>query len=262
MAAMEINKRTYDTIVIGAGPAGLAAGYFLEQQRRSFAILEQADQLGASWRNRYESLVLFSPARYSALPGLPLPLPPRQLPTREEIADYLVAYASVHRLPVLMGRKVTCVFRKEPCLIVRTEDEVFFVRNVIVATGSCRVPMLPCVPGQADFAGLQLHSSAYRNPAQIPPGNVLVVGAGNAGAQIAAELATTHRVTFSVRRPPDFRPLDVLGKNTVWWLDKLGLLHLSAWLGKRWQQWREPVLGDELQQLIELKRTTLKYKTG
>jgi putative flavoprotein involved in K+ transport len=182
----------FDTVVIGAGQAGLSAAYHLKRAERSFVVLDANERVGDNWRRRYDSLRLFTPARYIGLPGDRFPLPRSAMPTRDEMADYLESYAARLALPVRTGVHVDGLAREGDTYVVTAGDRRFEAANVIVASGAHRDPRVPAVSRELDPRIVQLHSSEYRNPTQIPDGPVLVVGAGNSGGDISLELARTH----------------------------------------------------------------------
>ena len=189
-----------DTVVIGAGQAGLALAYYLRRDCRRFVVLEAADRLGDSWRRRWDSLTLFTPRRYDALPDMKFPGDPEGYPSKDEAADYLDSYASQFNLPVRLGRAVRSVRRDGAGgFVVDTTKETFQARQVVVAIGGFNEPVIPGFAGRLGPDVVQLHSSAYRNPGSVPEGKIVVVGAGNTGVQIAAELAAAGRtVSLSV----------------------------------------------------------------
>ena len=187
----------FDTLVIGGGQAGLAVGYYLAEQSRDFLILEANDRVGDSWRRRWDSLRLFTPAEYSGLPGLPFPAPTGYRPTRDETADYLEAYATRFNLPVRLRTPVDSLARQGHTYLLVAGPHRFEASKVVVATGSYQRPRVPAFASQLDPQIVQLHSSEYRNPDNLQDGEVLVVGAGNSGAEIALELAKTRRTWLS-----------------------------------------------------------------
>lgn len=190
-----------DTVVIGAGQSGLAVGYHLAQRGVEFVILDANDEIGASWRNRWDSLRLFTPSHYSSLPGMPFPAPRWSIPHKDDVADYLAGYASTFELPVRSGVAVNGVEAFEDHYAADTTSGRILARNVVVATGAFHYPHLPEFADRLDHAIVQLHSSDYRRPSQVPDGDVLVVGAGSSGAEIAVELSAEHRVWLSGRDP-------------------------------------------------------------
>lgn len=183
---------SHDTIIIGGGQAGLSTGYYLRQQGRDFVILEASARIGDSWRKRWDSLRLFTPARYDGLPGMPFPAPAYTFPTKDEMADYLAAYAARFALPVRTGVKVECLARHGDRFVVTAGDLRFEADNVVVAMANYQCPCVPPFAQELDPGIVQLHSSAYRNPSQLRDGGVLIVGAGNSGAEIALEAARGH----------------------------------------------------------------------
>lgn len=190
---------SYNTIIIGGGQAGLATGYYLKQQGRDFVILDANKRIGDSWRSRWDSLRLFTPARYDGLPGMPFPASANAFPTKDEMADYLEAYAGRFELPVQTGIKVDCLSSQGDRFVIAAGDLRFEAKNVVVAMSnyqSCRVPPLAW---ELDPGIVQLHSSEYRNPSQLQEGGVLIVGAGNSGAEIALEVAHSHPTWMSGR---------------------------------------------------------------
>lgn len=186
-----------DAVVIGGGQAGLAIGFHLAQQRRRFVILDELPRVGDAWRRRWDSLRLFTPARFDALPGTPVPGDRLGFPTKDELADYLEAYADRHALPVLTGVHVDALRRDGDMFSITSGDRTWTARRVVVATGANRIPRIPEFASRLAASVMQLHSAAYRNPAQLQPGPVLVVGFGNSGAEIALELSRTHPTSIS-----------------------------------------------------------------
>jgi putative flavoprotein involved in K+ transport len=182
----------FDTIVIGGGQAGLATGYYLKQQGRNFVILDANARTGDAWRNRWDSLRLFTPARFDGLAGMPFPAQDYSLPTKDEMAGYLDAYAQHFQLPVRTGVKVDHLSREGDRFAVMAGDQRFEAENVVVAMATFQQPKIPTFAAELDPDIVQLHSSAYRNPTQLRDGGVLIVGAGNSGAEIAMEIIRTH----------------------------------------------------------------------
>lgn len=185
------------TVVIGGSQAGLAAGYYLKQRDLPFVILDENDRIGDAWRKRWDSLRLFTPGRYDGLPGMPFPGSPWAYPTKNETADYLEAYARAFELPVRTGVKVDRLAKTGDRFEVRCGQHTLFAENVVVATGAFNNPRVPSFARELDKSIVQLHSKEYRNSSQIQKGAVLVVGAGNCGAEIAIELARHHQTWLS-----------------------------------------------------------------
>ena len=185
------------TVVIGGSQAGLAVGYHLRQQGVPFVILDDNERIGDAWRKRWDSLHLFTPGRYNNLPGMPFPGPPSSYPTKDEIADYLEAYARAFDLPVRTAVKVDRLSKVGDRFEVICGKDTLIAENAVVATGASSNPRIPEFARELDERIVQLHSKEYRNPSQIQEGGVLVVGAGNSGAEIAIELAPHHRTWLS-----------------------------------------------------------------
>lgn len=214
---------SFDTVVIGGGQAGLAAGYYLARQGANFIILDDTLRTGDAWRKRWESLRLFTPSKFNSLPGAPFPKPGDYCPTKDEVADYLEGYARQFNLPVRHAVKVESLSRDGMGYHLITGDARFSAKHVIIATGAHRIPYTPVFASQLDPSIQQLHSSAYCNPGQIQGRSVLVVGAGNSGAEIAIELAKAGKRVWlagrDVGRLPSNGPLgNFLGGRPLWWL--------------------------------------------
>jgi putative flavoprotein involved in K+ transport len=189
-----------ETVIIGAGQAGLATGYHLQRLGRSFAILDGNARVGDNWRQQWDSLLLYSPAKYDALPGLPFPAKPWSYPGKEQVADYLASYAARWKLPVRMNTRVRSLDRTPNGYLVTTQHATIECANVVIATGTFgRTPNVPDFAADLDPSILQLHSSEYRRPGQLNDGPVLVVGASHSGADIAYEVADTHETTLCGR---------------------------------------------------------------
>ena len=191
--------RVVDTVIVGGGQAGLAMGYYLKQRGHNFVILDAGKRVGDAWRNRWDLLRLFTPAAFSALPGLPFPAPGASYPSKDAMADYLEGYARHFALPMELNRRVDRLWHDGEDYVVQAEGERYRVARVVVASGAYHTPYVPAFAAQLDPAVAQLHSRDYRNPGQLPEGDVLVVGAGNSGAEIAVDIAAGRRVYLSGR---------------------------------------------------------------
>jgi putative flavoprotein involved in K+ transport len=200
----------FETIVIGAGQAGLATGYHLAKRGVRFLILEGGLRVGDSWRQRWDGLRLFTRARYDGLPGMAFPAPPNAFPTKDEVADFLESYAEHMALPVRTGVRVEELGRTErdDGYLIVAAGQRYEAARVVVATGAFGAPRIPGFAAELDPAIRQLHASEYRNPSQLRDGPVLVVGASNSGAEIAMSAAREHRTTLSGRNTGKmpFRP--------------------------------------------------------
>jgi putative flavoprotein involved in K+ transport len=191
--------RQVETLIIGGGQAGLAVAYHLKQRRRPVTVVDASERVGDSWRKRWDSLRVFTPARYDGLPGWRFPARSWSYPTKNEMANYLEAYAARFELDVATGVSVTAVARTQGGFVVLNDQHRYLAAHVVIACGGYQVPRIPSFAADLDSGITQLHSSQYRNPAQLPDGGVLVVGAGNSGAEIAVEAADEHRTWLSGR---------------------------------------------------------------
>ncbi len=217
-----------DVVVVGAGQAGLGVGFWLARSDLSFVILDAAAHLGASWGQRWDSLTLFTPRRFSSLPGLRFPSGPGRYPTKSEVAGYLRRYAARFDLPVQLDRRVERVARAGEGFDVETAEERIRTRHVVVATGPFRGPYVPPAAAGLSPQIRQLHSASYRTPADVDRADVLVVGGGNSAAQLATELAGTRRVTVASPGPLWFLPQRIIGVDLYWWLSLTGVLNAPA----------------------------------
>ena len=186
-----------ETIVIGGGQAGLCVGYHLAQQGLPFLILDANRRIGDAWRNRWDSLRLFTPARYDSLPGLRFPARGDEFPTKDEMADYLESYAQRLRLPIQTGTRVNRLWKDGDRFLMTAGEQRFESNNVVVAMSNYQAPRLPAFAKDIDPAVKQVHSFEYRNPSQLQKGGVLVVGVGNSGADISMDIATSHTTWLS-----------------------------------------------------------------
>jgi putative flavoprotein involved in K+ transport len=188
-----------ETVIIGGGQAGLSVGYHLAKRGRPFVILEANERIGDSWRRRWDSLRLFTPARYDGLAGWPFPAADWSFPTKDEMADYLEAYAARFELPVRTGVRVDRLSRNGERFVVSADGELFEADNVVVAMANFQHPQALAFASELDPSIVQLHSYDYRNPSQLRDGGVLIVGAGNSGAEISLEVSRTHSTWLSGR---------------------------------------------------------------
>jgi len=239
-----------DVMVVGGSQAGLAMAWHLAQQGLRFVVLEAGPEVGHVWRSRWDSLKLFTPAQYDALPGLAFPAPADTYPTKDPVADYLQAYAAAFNLPVRLNARVTRLSQTGDDFEVQTADATFQARQVVVATGPFQVPFIPPMAARLDASVAQLHSADYRNPQALPAGRVLVVGGGNSGFQIAEELARTRQVDLSIATTYPMLPQRRAGRDLFWWLTRLGLLRVTvdSRLGRRMSR-RDFVIGTNRRRL-------------
>jgi putative flavoprotein involved in K+ transport len=244
-----------DVLVIGAGQAGLAVGWHLRERGiRSLLLLDAGPEVGHVWRSRWDSLRLFTPAEYDALPGMPFPAPVGTYPTKDEVADYLRGYAAAFELPVRLNTRVTRLTKTGDTFHADTSSGPITARQVVIATGPFQTPVVPPLARHLAADVVQLHSADYRNPDQLPDGPVLVVGAGNSGLQIAAELAASRPVTVAVGTRPPMLPQRLLGRDLFWWLTRLGLITKTAdsRLARRLQKKGDLVIGTRWRDLARL----------
>ena len=231
-------EESYNTIVIGGGQAGLAAGYYLAQGGASFVILDGGSSVGEPWRKRWDSLRLFTPAIFDSLPGMPFPADGSYFPTKDEVAGYMEAYAAKFQLPVKLKTRVDALERNSAGYRLTAGDQSFHATNVIVATGGFQSPNIPSFATDLDPAIVQLHSSDYCNPGNVPEGRVLVVGAGNSGAEIGLELARAGRQVWlsgrDVGRIPADRLSRLFGARRYWWFIS-NVLTIDTPIGRKMQ---------------------------
>jgi len=239
-----------DVVVVGGSQAGLAMAWHLARQGLRFVVLEAAPELGHTWRSRWDSLKLFTPAQYDALPGMAFPAPADTYPTKDPVVDYLQAYAAALDLPVRLNSPVTELRRVGDTFEVRTTNEMLHARQVVVATGPFQVPFIPPPAGKLDASVTQVHSADYRNPQALPEGPVLVVGGGNSGFQIAEELAASRQVDLSIGTKAPVLPQRLGGRDLFWWLTQLGVMRVSvdSRLGRRASR-REFIIGTNRRKL-------------
>ena len=216
-ASIELARREiFDVIVIGGGQAGLSVGYHLARAGARFVILDAQERVGDAWRKRWDSLRLFTPAKFDGLDGMPFPAPRNYFPTKDEMADYLEEYARRFRLPVRTGTRVERVFDRGGRYVVQAGHCELEARQVVIAMAKYQRTKVPGFAGSLSSDILQLHSMDYRNLSQLQPGSVLLVGAGNSGADIALETARAGHKTWMAGRDTGqlpFRGERFLGRN-------------------------------------------------
>ena len=248
-----------EVAIVGAGQAGLAMGYFLRQKGIPFVIFERADSIGPAWRERWDSLTLFTPRRYSSLPGLPFPGDPEGYPTRTEVSEYLERYAETFDLPAQLNSDVHELRAEEERFALHADGRTRTADQVVVATGPFQKPYIPRLAENLSREVFQAHAVGYRRPGALPQGRVLVVGGGNTGFQIAKELSGTHQVVLSVGSRQKPLPQRLAGRDLFWWLTKTSLLSttVESRLGRRLRD-REMLIGSSPRELrqrygVELK---------
>jgi len=248
----------HEVIVVGGGQAGLAIGYHLARRGLDFTILEAAHEPAAAWRERWGSLKLFTSARYDSLPGLAFPGNPDRYPTRDEVAAYLRDYAAHFQLPVELDSRVRSL-RRNGRFVLEVDNRSYEADQVVVATGPFQTPRIPAWAASLSAEVPQLHSSSYRTPDAIPPGRVVVVGGGNSGYQIAADLSDTHEVHLAIGSRQLPLPQRILGRDLFWYLDAIGLLRLTqdSRLGRRLAAREETLIGSSPRRLRRRHAVTL-----
>lgn len=234
----------FDVVVVGAGQAGLALGYYLKQQGARFLIIDAASEVGESWQRRWDSLTLFTPAQFDQLPGLPLQRAAGTFPGKDEVARYLARYAEVFELPLRLNTEALALSVRAGGYRIEAHAGEVEAHQVVVATGAFQRPYVPSFSRDLDPNVNQLHSSSYENPGALEPGGVLVVGAGNSGWQIAEETAESRKTYLSGRSLPRV-PSKLFGKRLFWWL-MTGLMAVPAntALGRRMSSNDNVVMGD------------------
>ena len=266
----------HEVVVVGAGQAGLALGYFLSGQRRRFLIVERAGSVGSAWRERWDSLTLFTSRRYDSLPGFDFPGDPAGYPNRDEVIAYLEEYARRLELPISLDTDVRRLRAHESGgYVLETDRGTIGADQVVVATGPFQQPLVPSVATRLAPEVRQLHSVDYRRPGDVPPGTILVVGGGNTGYQIAEELSSTHdRVVLAVGSRQTPLPQRVLGRDLFWWLAKTRAINktVESRLGSRMRQ-RDTLIGSSPRRLrrhgvtleprlVDAQGTTVRFEDG
>ncbi|AIC98983.1 putative oxidoreductase CzcO [Bacillus subtilis] len=252
----------YDTIVIGAGQAGISIGYYLKQSDQKFIILDKSHEVGESWKDRYDSLVLFTSRMYSSLPGMHLEGEKHGFPSKNEIVAYLKKYVKKFEIPIQLRTEVISVLKIKNYFLIKTNREEYQTKNLVIATGPFHTPNIPSISKDLSDNINQLHSSQYKNSKQLAYGNVLVVGGGNSGAQIAVELSKERVTYLACSNKLVYFPLMIGKRSIFWWFDKLGVLHAShtSIVGKFIQKKGDPVFGHELKHAIKQKEIILKKR--
>jgi putative flavoprotein involved in K+ transport len=258
-AAEEGSDSHVDVAVVGGSQAGLAMGYYLREQGRRFVIFERGDSIAPAWRERWDSLKLFTPRGYSSLPGLPFPGDPDDYPTRDEVISYLERYVETFELSIELNSQVHRLSHEGGRFVLDVDGRTVTAHQVVVATGPFQTPYVPKLADELDSGVWQAHSTGYRRPDDVPEGTVLVVGGGNTGFQIAKELSATHKVILSVGTRQKPLPQRVAGRDLFWWLTKTGLIHktVESRLGQRLKD-RDTLIGSSPRQITRRHGVELK----
>ncbi|MFC4404057.1 flavin-containing monooxygenase [Gracilibacillus xinjiangensis] len=250
----------YDSIIIGCGQAGLAIAYYLKKANQNFLLIDKRSEIGETWKERYDSLTLFTPRLYNSLPGLPFSGEKHGFPDKIEVADYLKKYAEMFEFPIHLKEEVIHVKKTNDSYLIMTRKGEYKAKHVIVATGPFQTPNIPSIANELSNSIYQIHSSQYKNPSQLVNGGVLVVGGGNSGAQIAVELSKKKDTYLAVSRKLSSFPLIIGKKSTFWWFKKLGILSTDShsFLGKIIQKKGDFIFGSELKNAV--RRNEVKVK--
>ena len=257
---MPHSRNDVEVAVVGGGQAGLALGHSLGRQRRRFVILERAGEIAPAWRERWDSLTLFTPRRYSALPGLPFPGDPDGYPTRDEVIAYLERYAETFELPVELDSGLERLEQDEDGRFrLEAGGRTIRADQVVVATGPFQAPYVPPVAEHLAEGLFQTHAVGYRRPDDVPAGTVLVVGGGNTGYQLAKELSATREVVLSVGSRQKPLPQRLLGRDLFWWLTRARILsrNVDSRLGRKLST-RDTLIGSSPRELERRHGVTLK----
>ncbi|MGY4768227.1 flavin-containing monooxygenase [Kribbella sp. CWNU-51] len=241
-----------DALVIGGGQAGLVMGYHLAERGRRFLILDAGPEIGHAWRSRWDSLQLFTPAQFDNLPGMPFPAAKDTYPGKDDVADFLQAYAARFQLPVKLNTTVESLTRSDGGYVVTTGRDTWKARQVVVATGPFHTPLIPPIANDLGADVIQIHSVEYRRPHNLAGEKVLVVGAANSGCQIALELSATHTVELAAGQRIPTIPQRPFGRDVWWWASGLGLdrVTVGSRLGNRLAG-RDQVIGSGPRQLAK-----------
>src|ERR687898_512071 len=250
-----------EVAVVGGGQAGLAMGCYLREQGRRFVIFERGDSIAPAWRERWDSLRLFTPRGYSALPGVPFPGDPDDYPMRDEVIGYLERYADTFEQSIELSSDVRRLFEEDGRFVLNIDGRTITADQVVVATGPFQTPYVPNLAEKLDSNVWQAHSTGYRRPSDLPEGTVLVVGGGNTGFQIAKELSATHKVVLSVGSRQTPLPHRLLGRDLFWWLTKARILDKSveSRLGRKLST-RETLIGSSRRELKKRYKIEVKAR--
>jgi putative flavoprotein involved in K+ transport len=246
-----VKTSSYEVVVVGAGQAGLAIGHFLGRQERRFVILERNGDIAPAWRERWDSLTLFTSRRYCALPGVAFPGDPDGYATRDEVIEYLERYAAAFELPIVLNSDVKELDRDDDGRFrVELGERTITADQVVVATGPFQNPNVPKLAERLAGDVFQTHAIGYRRADDVPAGSVLVVGGGNTGFQIAKELSATHSVVLSVGSRQKPLPQRLLGRDVFWWLTKGRILdkNIETRLGRKLSS-RDTLIGSSPRKL-------------
>ena len=249
-----MERQILDTIIVGAGQSGLAMAYHLKRINRNFIIIDGDNEIGGSWKRRWDSLKLFTPTEFNHLPGMNFPCPKGHYPDKFEVAQYLKDYTKRFEFNIELNQMVFAIEKEEGIFRVECQEEAFYAREVIIATGPFQIPFIPNFSKEISRNVFQMHSKNYLNPKQFKEGSVCVVGGGDSGVQIANELAESGKQVYISCDQNNFNtlPQEFLGKTLWWWFEKTGLLSVKVtsrfgkWLSSKMQ----PIIGTDIKALF------------
>jgi putative flavoprotein involved in K+ transport len=255
-------NQALEVLIIGAAQAGLAMGYALKNSNLRFKLVESHKRIGDSWRNRYDSLVLFTPRSLSSLPGFALDGDPYKYANKDEFADYLERYACRFNLPVRLNAGIQALAHIDDGFrVITTKDEIIETRAVILATGGFQTSSVPAFANQFSSNVIQLTAETYKKPSQIPFGKtVLVVGDGASGRDFANELCSDHNVYLATGKKRKLLPEKIFGKPSLYWLNKIGALQASPSTPLGWYLKKTDGFPDRGQGIDKLQRKGIRIK--
>ena len=228
-----IEKNKWNTVIIGAGQAGLATGYYLSKKNIDFIIIDKCSKIGDSWRKRWDSLQLFTPSQYDGLPGLKFSMPKDSFPTNDEMADYLEKYVKEFSLLVKFNTEIFEISKITDDFEIVTSNGMIIAKNLVIATGTNQIGKIPEFTQNLNKDIFQIHSSQYKNPQSLPNGKTLVVGAGTSGVEIAIELSKSRETFISGKPTPHIPdPIFRYAGGAYWWFIS-NILTTNTPIGKK-----------------------------
>jgi putative flavoprotein involved in K+ transport len=253
-----------DYIIIGAGQSGLAIAYYLNKRNANYLIVDANSDIGAPWLKRWDSLKLFTPSEFNNLPGMEFPHEKGHYANKYEVAKYLKSYVSKFKIPIEFNHKITSLKKEKGVFTLKSSQQKFEAKNVIIATGPFHKPFTPSFHTKIAKDITQLHSEYYKSPDQLQEGPTLVVGAGDSGVQILNEISQTGKlVYFSGNTNIISIPQEILGKTLWWWFQKTGFLsaHKYSWIGRKLSKGVQPVIGTKAKTLFQKPNITCVGRT-
>lgn len=254
-----------DFVIIGGAQAGLSMAYHLKEMGKNFVVVDGEEEIGASWLNRWDSLKLFTPTEYNHLPGLRFDAPKGYFPSKVEVADYFKSYVEKFKIPVQLNTLVTSVHKTEKGFHVTSRESEIEAKNVIVATGPFHIPYTPPCHTKISEGILQMHGNYYKGPHQLQDGDTLVVGGGDSGYQILAEISIdkSRNVYFSGDTNVKSIPQQILGKTLWWWFTLIGFLSYNkySWIGKKISSISQPIIGTDVKEILSRNNVIIAGRT-